>query len=836
MLPGYSDIAQRLIVSRRRHSLQIIRIEDAARDLRSGFIRDFVFDLADEYSNVALDQIEHLVLGFLAQNPYLESWYDALLAHNAIEVSFEAGEPLVRETGMTHSLGFAEKWIDLCGWIDADAMIALRFASAFRRMPSTDELEHWGAYARLDAREILAQPLWRRLRDIHTHLSACENVPLLWSELLSGQIAVESLPAYDDGNDAVFGHRSERREEAKIVKAALMDWRSSLAPNSPPLSVDQGRMRHALAPERQMLIKTWLHIDAAAHASPTAADTLRRRFDSYLSAKNAFIRRHIQSPANNPGLEAFRRHFDSLRPYRMDRSDRVLRTMLARWRDFLFDANVLNHVELRIAPCRTTADYARFLDSLESVFRLVSRRAPRPGISGRSMPRFVVHFIRPQIPAGESASGLNIDRLRRQLDREFLALREFLYESEPAVIAQPDPTLGNDALGEREKRLRLRQLIVGIDVANVENNAPIEHYAPYIKFVRGQYLDARAREYLDLGSPYMEATAKYYREGYANARMGRLGLTLHSGEDFFHPIVGLREVWNAVNLCEMRQGDRLGHALALGIDFVEFQRRVGTTAIAPVGQLLDALVWADRRMGALNGVDPRVIRILNDAIDKLCRQIYGTVYRPASLYDAIRLRQFPVARDQYDHAGFHQLTGFHKEAPEIGIAKRDAFEKETQRRRAAVVSVPNELGVTAVAEAFALLQASMLEDVCDRRIVVEMNPSSNRSVGNFCWMRDHPILRAKLRHPSLMVAISTDDPGNFGTRIENEYALVVQGLRDLGTSSEQIEAIIRSMMDVTYAAAFGRSAVSNSPDSWTAPPRHDRSAESVRHDPLAAPD
>lgn len=68
-------------------------------------------------------------------------------------------------------------------------------------------------------------------------------------------------------------------------------------------------------------------------------------------------------------------------------------------------------------------------------------------------------------------------------------------------------------------------------------------------------------------------------------------LSIHAGEDYSHPLSGLRHIDETVRFSEMRSGDRLGHALALGIDPHKWVNRHGDM-ILPIDEHLDNLVWA----------------------------------------------------------------------------------------------------------------------------------------------------------------------------------------------------------------------------------------------------
>ena len=82
----------------------------------------------------------------------------------------------------------------------------------------------------------------------------------------------------------------------------------------------------------------------------------------------------------------------------------------------------------------------------------------------------------------------------------------------------------------------------------------------------------------------------------------RYGLTFHVGEDFRHLLSGLRAVDEALRFLNMGPGDRIGHGLALGLNYKIWCERVGGEVAMPRGERLDDLVWLRQRLGKEPGV------------------------------------------------------------------------------------------------------------------------------------------------------------------------------------------------------------------------------------------
>lgn len=139
----------------------------------------------------------------------------------------------------------------------------------------------------------------------------------------------------------------------------------------------------------------------------------------------------------------------------------------------------------------------------------------------------------------------------------------------------------------------------GLDVAGNENDLHIEWFAPLLRWLR-QGLQSR-------------------RDG-PQANSG-FHLSIHAGEDYAHPLSGMRHVDETVRFCEMRDGDRLGHALALGIKPKRWAMQHGDMVL-PVDEHLDNLVWAWHHASLLSPrlqLAGRVLPLLERRIRRMLR-------------------------------------------------------------------------------------------------------------------------------------------------------------------------------------------------------------------------
>lgn len=174
------------------------------------------------------------------------------------------------------------------------------------------------------------------------------------------------------------------------------------------------------------------------------------------------------------------------------------------------------------------------------------------------------------------------EQKRENLWQSAKNLLERLYSLEAWRVAGSDPM-------EAEFKVFPSEIIRGLDVVGDETRWPIERFAPMLRWLRSP--EATPGEPLNFPA-----------ELGPHRPLPRLHLSIHAGEDYAHPLSGLRHVDETVKFCEMRHGDRLGHALALGTPPDEWLRRHGDATL-PLDEHVDNLVWT---WDQANQLSPRV--------------------------------------------------------------------------------------------------------------------------------------------------------------------------------------------------------------------------------------
>ncbi|WGS48982.1 hypothetical protein LFL96_14550 [Paraburkholderia sp. D15] len=195
---------------------------------------------------------------------------------------------------------------------------------------------------------------------------------------------------------------------------------------------------------------------------------------------------------------------------------------------------------------------------------------PDASLLARSMDRWhiCVHFNRfPVYLANESLVWDEIEKLAKAL------------VVTPSWISANSQDVATGVLSKP-----LSHWIRGIDVAGDENAVKIEVFAPALRLLRFQY----AKGFRSESAPGVHHVAPELNR---SSPRGGLHLSVHAGEDYADLLSGMRHVDETVVFCGMHKGDRLGHALALGIEPEQWARRQGMVLI-DIDEHVDNLVWA----------------------------------------------------------------------------------------------------------------------------------------------------------------------------------------------------------------------------------------------------
>lgn len=278
----------------------------------------------------------------------------------------------------------------------------------------------------------------------------------------------------------------------------------------------------------------------------------------------------------------------------------------------------------------------------------------------------------------------------------------------------------------------------------------------------------------------------------------RLSATYHVGEDFLDLADGLRAIDEAILFLELQRGDRLGHALALGVEPDDYYQFKHGRIVINKQDHLDNLVWMLYRAQSLNIDMPKLLyqRLKNKA-EQLLDEIYGGNWNLQTYYNSWKLRGDDP---QYYRTGSFRMTpesyGLQAQVQRYELRQSDElrtyrgngricelyyryhFEQEVKARGAKIEVVPID---QAYVDLIRMIQDGLQREVSQRGIGIECNPSSNVLIGTFSRYRQHPIFRfnpvgREDGGHKIMVSVNTDDQGVFDTSLENEFGLLASCL------------------------------------------------------------
>ena len=312
----------------------------------------------------------------------------------------------------------------------------------------------------------------------------------------------------------------------------------------------------------------------------------------------------------------------------------------------------------------------------------------------------------------------------------------------------------------------------------------------------------------------------------------------------------------AVSFLNMRCGDRLGHALALGVDVEEWYASKSGRILITQMDYLDNLVWLYSiirkyriddcedalhfiekrydeyfRIIYLNNMDEQYYKMVveeagKDYRSKNIQNMYGNttcLFPINTYYDSWKLRG---DNPEYFKKGYFDLEASQKtEWDEYGINKQFPenyrirynpeaaylyhiyhYNPRVKREGNKCAEIKVNLSII---NAVKKVQKKLQWVIAQKGIGIETNPSSNALIGTFKRYDKHPIQnwynnglvtdhQQLSEAPQIQVSINTDDQGVFATYIENEYAylaLALEKMKDKDGNPKYSRTIIYEWID-----------------------------------------
>lgn len=430
----------------------------------------------------------------------------------------------------------------------------------------------------------------------------------------------------------------------------------------------------------------------------------------------------------------------------------------------------VRYVELRIAP-KSRKELRLVIDSLDTAneYIFVKQREINPDLK-KIKYGIIVHYIKDEnLPVTDMWVGRK-ERLQDRAWKQFLSLWS-LYESGTAYFDY------------------LRK-IVGIDAANFEMTTRPEVFAPlFLMFKK-------------------EITSQY-----------NTGITYHAGEDFTTLANGLRAVDEALKYIGLDEGDRIGHATALGLDADEYFRAKRGYITISLQEHVDDLAWMHGLINGSNTRDANLLGYLEKQYYKYTRELYEHTHIATprlDVYQASMEMRGQNPEELFTKRWLNVIDYSHSSREDV-YNKPDfyyfVYQYDEQSKKNGLRSLVLQADSDYM-DAVKLVQMIMIRKVHDRQVTVEANPTSNRKISFVRHFSDLQIFRLNSRGLTLPddmrcdnsldipVTINTDDSGIFQTDLAMEYALVVEALRRKKIGTEEIYPYIDYLRELSLMQSF----------------------------------
>ena len=537
----------------------------------------------------------------------------------------------------------------------------------------------------------------------------------------------------------------------------------------------QARMRQEM--------KMWMR--AFPLLEPGSAFPYKERLETYLHLYLLMQNEHIclnYHTENRKGFEAFSVSHDHAKlsvgspNYYKDTFYKLLKAAEAREK---------NIVEVRVTPKSLRENKELFVRAFKAARkRWLDEQGGKPRIQGdkfqnarsNSQLVLVAHMIKKSLkPLNENKGYIFSD----------------LYEPKRSQYMEEAYKLAQDA-----RHLRMTHRIpVGIDAANSELNMPPEVFAPAYRL--------------------------FEQESNISHK------TYHCGEDFLHLISGIRAVYEAITFLDLRNGNRIGHGISVGIHPREWLESMpGKLIVTKREWLLDMiLVWKLLHVcnpAAAAKAEREALRVAGLIFASNPKQTtpedlqYNSIHTLSNFFE---MRQFVPAHvhkwmenklpvDSFQESEHRLLIELRNRHGSLPAKLYRYWNNNRECRLAQEESIEVKSDFLSVQELLQL-QQRVQHLIAERDVVIETLPVSNLRIGQIRHIQEHHVLRwlkvkdyAVEGDADMNICMGSDDPGIFATDIKNEYYHLYMLLRNAGLSAHEAIEKLKRVNDAGRTFAF----------------------------------
>lgn len=445
-----------------------------------------------------------------------------------------------------------------------------------------------------------------------------------------------------------------------------------------------------------------------------------------------------------------------------------------------------NYIEVRVTPAALKRNHEMYLRAYEHACRMWEKaQKDWQRMKGELPPQ---HICRPR-----------------------LVIVAHLIKKEPKKL--PEKSLLVPPLFEAERK---EHMATAFELAKTARHLMEQHRVPVA-------IDAANSELNQAPDVFAPAYRLFERES------GISHKTYHCGEDFLHLISGIRAVYEAVSFLNLRNGNRIGHGIAIGIHPKEWVDSMPAKLLINKREWLLNVIFVWKLLHEINPAaaekaEREAMRVagLIFASDKKEIVIAETQYHSIhALSNFFEMRQFEPAYVMRWYGEHLPLSSYEEEEHKLLLEKKNEYSLVStflyivwniapKCRRAQDELIEVKADFLTVPELIQL-QQQVQKLIAVRDVVVETLPVSNLRIGQISRIQSHHVLRwlqvdgYKVDGDSIMnICMGSDDPGVFATDLKNEYYHLYMCLRNANVPAHQAIEHLRRVNDAGRVYAFSK--------------------------------
>ncbi|MBR1792914.1 MAG: hypothetical protein IJ764_04670 [Bacteroidales bacterium] len=445
----------------------------------------------------------------------------------------------------------------------------------------------------------------------------------------------------------------------------------------------------------------------------------------------------------------------------------------------------ISKLEMRIRPCEKVSDLRKNIRAINNAIDSTellcgSETVVTPNFKKNGL-GYILHFIKSAEKDDHSSDKSSPNEMPLRCRNHSLRMRLENEAKSVVQILEDGISVSGEEQGITDESCR----IIGIDAAGSEFNARAEVFGSVFRRLK----QVRREKKSELFHSY-DGTA--------------LGCTFHVGEDFYDIVDGLRAIDEALIFLNLDHGDRIGHAVALGLEASDYYQRRDNIIVLPKQVLLDNIAWLLFNMDALSIYGEEGLRgKLQNKFRSLITEIYpdGTIGEGRSNITYLEYYKSWLLRGDNPFRTRHEVQRqgsdlFEKnKTADVCTARRDLtavdlfidYHYNVDVKRWGV-QMEEWIVSNSCYPIIAKIQKRILSEIADRDIAIETPPTSNLKITDVERYAEHPIVKFNnyylepndTDNAQISVSINTDDQGVFSTSLEKEYTLMALALEKEG--------------------------------------------------------